>query len=111
HDLFMELGAQYRVARGPLGYKITGDIVGSPALGPTPFMHRASARDNPTAPLIHHSTDSTHTSFGVVSGGVDSHGVAVEASWFKGEEPDDNRLNIGPLKLDSWSLRGSWRGG
>jgi len=111
HDLFMELGARYRVAAGPIGYTVTADVVGSPALGPTPFMHRASARDNPTAPLIHHYTDSTHTTFGVLTGGVDARGFALETSWFKGEEPDEDRLNIDPLKLDSWSLRGSWRRG
>ena len=34
--------------------------MGEPALGPVPFMHRASAAENPTAPIAHHIFDSTH---------------------------------------------------
>jgi hypothetical protein len=49
-------------------------MVGGPALGPTPFMHRESARDNPQAPLVHHSTDSTHTTPGVVTAGIERGG-------------------------------------
>jgi hypothetical protein len=111
HDLIMALGGRYRVPSGPIGYTVAAALVGSPALGPTPFMHRASGRDNPTAPLIHHYTDSTHTTFGVLTSGVDVNGFALEASWFKGREPDENRLNIDPPKLDSWSARAGWRRG
>ncbi len=35
------------------------DAVGSPALGPTVFMHRPSAAENPSSPLSHHMLDST----------------------------------------------------
>jgi hypothetical protein len=111
HDLVMALGGRYRRSKRGVGYSFTADVVGAPALGPTVFLHRESARDNPETPLVHHYTDSTHTTFGVLTGGVDANGFAVEASWFKGEEPDDNRLNIDPLKLDSWSVRGSWQRG
>ena len=34
-------------------------------------MHRASAGDNPTAPLSHHTLDSTHIAFGVVTAAID----------------------------------------
>ena len=44
---------------------------GEPALGPVAFMHRASAADNPLAPLSHHTFDSTHIGFGVVTAAVD----------------------------------------
>jgi hypothetical protein len=111
HDFFMQLGGQYRVPRGEVGMHLAAYIVGPPALGPTPSMHRASARDNPTSPLIHHYTDSTHISFGVVTAGLDLHGFAIEGSSFKGEEPDEDRLNIDRPRLDSWSVRGSWRRG
>jgi hypothetical protein len=111
HDLVMMVGGRYRRSTRGVGLSFTADVVGAPALGPTVFMHRESARDNPETPLVHHYTDSTHTTFGVLTGGVDANGFAVEASWFKGGEPDDNRLNIDPLKLDSWSVRGSWRRG
>jgi hypothetical protein len=111
HDLIMGLGAEYRVPRGSVTYLFGADVVGSPALGPTAFMHRASAADNPQAPLIHHFTDSTHITPGVLTAGVESRGVTVEGSWFRGEEPNDNRLNIDKPMFDSWSARATWAGG
>ena len=107
----MQLGGRYRVPRAGVGYTLAAYVVGPPALGPTPSMHRASARDNPQAPLIHQYTDSTHITFGVVTAAVDVNGFALEASSFKGEEPDEDRLNIDRPKLDSWSARASWRRG
>lgn len=111
HDLVMGLGATYRIPRGRVAYLLSADVVGAPALGPTPFMHRASGRDNPEAPLTHHYTDSTHITPGVLTAGVDSGGVTLEASWFRGEEPNDNRLNIDKPRFDSWSGRVSWARG
>jgi len=112
HDLFMQVGGHYRLPVGAAGgFTAAAYVVGPPALGPTPSMHRASARDNPTSPLVHHYTDSTHISFGVVTAGADVNGFSLEASSFKGEEPDEDRLNIDRPKLDSWSVRGAWRRG
>jgi hypothetical protein len=111
HDLFMGLGATYRFTGGPAQYTLGADLVGSPALGPTAFMHRESARNNPSVPLTHHYMDSTHITTGVVRTGVEIGQVMFEASVFRGEEPDENRLNIDQPRLDSWSVRGSWRRG
>ena len=71
-----------------------GGPVGEPALGPVAFMHRASASDIPFAPLSHHTFDSTHIAFGVVTGAVDHGPVTVEASVFNGREPDENRWDF-----------------
>src|SRR5205085_10796163 len=68
-------------------------------------------RDNPQAPLTHHYMDSTHITPGVLSAGVERSGFSAEASWFRGEEPNDNRLNIDRPRLDSWSARARWRRG
>jgi hypothetical protein len=111
HDLFMGLGAAYHFAAGRLTYGVEVDAVGSPALGPTVYMHRESGRDNPSTPLTHHYLDSTHITYGVVTGGVTAGQLRFEASAFRGEEPDENRLNIEQPKLDSWSTRASWRRG
>jgi hypothetical protein len=111
HDLLMGLGATYRFALGDLKYALSADLVGSPALGPTTFMHRDSARDNPQVPLTHHYLDATHITPGVVTAGVQSGSMMFEASAFRGEEPDENRLNIDRPRLDSWSARASWRRG
>src|SRR5439155_23686809 len=51
HDLVMGLGAKYRIDHRGIGYLFGIDAVGAPALGPTPFMHRAPGRENPQAPL------------------------------------------------------------
>jgi hypothetical protein len=113
HDLVMALGATYRIARPHATYVFGADLVGSPTLGPTPFMHRESARDNPQVPLTHHDLDSTHITPGVLRAGVETGALAFEASIFRGEEPDqdDNRFNIETPRLDSWAARIRWRQG
>src|SRR6185436_4941411 len=105
HDLLMNLGARYRIARPRVAYVFEADLVGSPSLGPTAFMHRESARSNPQVPLAHHSLDSTHISPGVLRAGVETGSFSFEASVFRGEEPDENRLNIARPKLNSWAGR------
>ena len=111
HDFLMQAAAVWRV---PLarGYALTvaGAPVGEPALGPVAFMHRASAAENPTAPLAHHTMDSTHIAMGVVTAGVDRGPWQVETSIFRGREPDDDRWDLmDPGALDSWSVRGWYR--
>jgi hypothetical protein len=46
-----------------------------------------------------------------VTGGVQTGKMLFEASSFRGEEPDENRLNIERPKLDSWSARATFRSG
>ena len=111
HDLLMHLGATYQIEHRALTASLGADLVGSPALGPTAYMHRESARDNPQAPLTHHNMDSTHISYGVLRAGAAVHGLTVEGSIFNGREPDENRKNIDPIRLDSWSARVGWRRG
>jgi hypothetical protein len=113
HDLIMGLGATYRIVERHATYVFGADLVGSPTLGPTPFMHRESARDNPQVPLTHHDMDSTHISEGVVRAGVETGPMTFEASVFRGEEPDqdDNRYNIEKPALDSWAARVGWHRG
>src|SRR5215831_18808877 len=47
HDLVMELGATYERPIERIRTYLGADLVGSPTLGPIPFMHRESARSNP----------------------------------------------------------------
>ena len=106
HDLFMELAAAYNIK---LSEKVVlnfyGGPVGEPALGPTTFMHRMSAGENPAAPLGHHWQDSTHITHGVITAGVTAGRFRIESSLFHGAEPDENRKDIEMGKLDSWSGR------
>jgi hypothetical protein len=111
HDLIMALGATYRIQRPGVAYLFGAHLVGEPALGPPAFMHRESARDNPQSPLAHHALDSTHVTPGVLTAGMEIGQLTVEASAFRGEEPDENRRNIERPKLDSWSSRIGWRHG
>jgi hypothetical protein len=106
HDLFMQLSASWRMPlSASTGLTIAAAPSGEPSLGPVAFMHRASAGDNPTAPLGHHKLDSTHVSFGVVSAALDHGKWTIEGSIFNGREPDDNRWNFDFGKLDSFSGR------
>jgi len=106
HDFFMQLAASWRVPVGDAAsVTLSGGPVAEPALGPIAFMHRASAMDNPTAPLGHHTFDSTHVAFGVVTAAVERGRWTVEGSIFNGREPDEHRWNVEIAPLDSVSGR------
>jgi hypothetical protein len=106
HDLFMQLAAIWRIPLSEsTGLTLAGGPVGEPALGPVAFMHRSSAANNPTAPLGHHTFDSTHIAFGVVTAAVDSGPWVVEGSVFNGREPDEHRWDFDFGRLDSFSGR------
>ena len=106
HDFFMELAALY-------DYKITDRTLlsfyaapmGDPAMGPVAYPHRASASEDPIAPLGHHLQDSTHIAADVITVGITHRSVRLEASGFHGREPDEFRWNINSGKIDSWSTR------
>lgn len=106
HDLFMGLSASWRVAL-PASATLTlkGGPVDAAALGPLPFMHRASAFDNGMAPLTHHLFDSTHISFGVATAAIERGPWTLEASVFNGREPDERRWDFDFGRMDSVSGR------
>ncbi|MGB5077242.1 MAG: hypothetical protein WBO17_07170 [Sphingorhabdus sp.] len=109
HDFFMELAARLDVdiADGASLF-LYGGPVGEPALGPSAFMHRGSAKLNPEAPITHHWFDSSHITYGVGTVGLSTQRFQLEGSIFTGQEPDERRWNIEKSKLDSWSVRASW---
>jgi hypothetical protein len=109
HDLFMELSASYShpLGDGFTGY-LYGGLPGEPAFGPPAFMHRQAAMDSPEAPITHHWFDSTHITFGVVTAGLSRQNWKVEASAFRGREPDEHRYDIETGQLDSVATRVSW---
>jgi len=109
HDLFMELSARLDFAIGKdASLFVYGGPVAEPALGPSAFMHRASARYEPLSPISHHWFDSTHITYGVITGGIATAHWQLEGSAFRGREPDEDRWDIESPKLDSWSVRASW---
>lgn len=109
HDFFSELSFtySYKFNDKQSAYFYVG-YPGEPALGAPTFMHRLSAMNNPDAPLSHHWQDSTHTTWGVLTTGYNFGKFKVEASVFKGQEPNENRWNFDAPKLDSFSGRVSW---
>jgi hypothetical protein len=109
HDLFMELAGRvdFNIGRDASLF-LYGGPVGEPALGPSAFMHRASASYNPEPPITHHWFDSTHITYGVITAGVATRRFQLEASAFRGAEPDENRWDIEAPRLDSWSIRATW---
>ena len=106
HDFVMELAALYDWKLGEkslLSFYFAP--VGDPAIGPPAYAHRASAAENPLAPLGHHQQDSTHIAADVLTLGF-TRGIArIEASGFHGREPDEFRWDIDQGKIDSWSTR------
>jgi hypothetical protein len=105
----MELSASYS---HPLGNGqsvfVYGGLPGEPAFGPPAFMHRPAAEANPEAPITHHWMDSTHITFGVVTAGYVNGDMKIEASRFRGREPDQDRYDIETGNLDSTAVRLSW---
>lgn len=106
HDFFMEFAAMYdyRVSEHTL-LSVYAAPIGDPAFGPPAYPHRASASEDPLAPLGHHLQDSTHIADDVITVGITQGIFRLEASGFHGREPDEHRWNIDAGQIDSWSAR------
>lgn len=106
HDLFSQLALTMRLPLGDrAGVTLSVAPVGEATLGPVAFMHRASAADNPSSPLAHHTLDSTHVANGVVALAFDIGPLILEGSAFRGREPDEKRWDLTPGRLDSGAAR------
>jgi hypothetical protein len=106
HDFIMELAALYDLKLGENGVlSFYFAPMGDPAMGPTAYPHRASASEDPIAPLGHHLQDSTHIADDVITTGLSYKVARFEASGFHGREPDEFRWDIDSGKIDSWSIR------
>jgi len=106
HDLWIELATLWeRPLTGNLNASLYAAAVGEPAVGPPAFQHRPSAQSDPFAPLGHHWQDATHITYGVLTAGLFSHGLKLEASAFNGREPDATRTDFDFRKIDSYGVR------
>jgi hypothetical protein len=106
HNFFMELALLYDIRLGTNTLlSFYAAPVGDPAMGPEGFPHRASASEDPLAPLGHHLQDSTHIAEGVVTAGLTYKIARIEVSGYHGREPGENRWTIETGALDSWSTR------
>ncbi len=115
HDLLMVVAVDATRALNRASVSLGAALVGTPPIGPPPFMHRASAIDNPQVPLSHHYLDSTHSTQELLRGGVGLGGVRVNGGVFHGREPDERRTDVDLGRLDSYALqvavtRGRWSG-
>src|SRR5262245_48926434 len=106
HDFFMQMSASWLInPSSSTRVTLTGAPVGAPALGPIPYMHRASSFDDPMTPLTHHLFDSTHISFGVATASVERGAWTLQGSVFNGREPDEHRWDLDFGRMDSVSGR------
>jgi hypothetical protein len=98
----MQLAASWRLALGDeTALVLAGGPAGEPTLGPVAFMHRPSAAGLVLAPLGHHTFDSTHIAFGVVTAALERGRWVFEGSVFNGREPDEHRWDFDFGALDS----------
>lgn len=108
NSALMQLSASYdRTLISGLAFSTYAAAVGDPAIGPVSFMHRPSATDDPFAPLAHHWEDATHDERGVVTAGLYTRRIKLEASAFNARESDgrDNFPDYTGARLDSYSSR------
>jgi len=109
HDLISELAVTFSHKFGDKrSFYLYAGYPGEPALGPPMYLHRTSGSNIPDAPIGHHWEDATHISFGVITGGFSFGKAKIEASTFKGREPNENRYNFDRPRLDSFSGRFSF---
>jgi len=74
--------------------------------GPVAYLHRASARDNPDAPLGHHvGQDVGHISSTVLAARLSTGIWTIEVSAFNGTEPEPMHVNLPLGPLNSGALR------
>lgn len=111
HDLFGELAAQ-------LAFRIAGDTrlhlyaaaVGDPALGPVPFAQRASAREFAEAPFAYEIQETFHDETKVVTAGVGTRWLMLEASVFSDAVTTGEHTEIdSDGDIDSQSARITFR--
>jgi hypothetical protein len=106
HDLFMELAALYKIALGErTAIYLYGGPRAEPALGPPAYPHRASASEDPVAPISHHMQDSTHIATNAITAGIAYGPLTWEVSGFHGREPDEKRWGIEGGVPDSLATR------
>lgn len=106
HDLFAELSLTLSHALSQrAGVFMYVGFPGEPTIGPSAFMHRASARHLPDSPLGHHWQDATHVTFGVATAGFCYGPFKFDLSLFTGKEPDEDRLDFDTPRFDSYSAR------
>lgn len=106
HNFVMELAAMYDYRLGEHTLlSFYAAPVGDPTLGPPAFPHRASASEDPIAPLGHHLQDSTHIADDVITLGFIHQKFRLEASGFHGREPNEDRWHVSQGAIDSWSTR------
>ena len=109
HDLLMELAASWSHRLDDQdSVFLYGGYPGEPALGPSAYMHRLSAMDDPMTPISHHWLDSTHVAFGVLTAGYVRGDWKLEVSQFTGREPDQYRFDFDSATFDSTAVRLSW---
>lgn len=89
HDFFMEVAAMYDYKLGEKALFSFYAAPVDPAIGPIAYPHRASASEDPVAPLAHHLQDSTHIADDVITLGIAYRNFRLEASGFHGREPDE----------------------
>lgn len=103
HDFFMELAAlyDYRLSANTL-LSFYAAPTGDPAMGPLAYPHRASASEDPIAPLGHHLQDSTHIADDVITAGLTYRNV----SWKFRDSMDASRTSFAGTWTPAKSIPG-----
>ena len=106
HDLLMELSVQFAHPIGDKGmFNLITLLSEMPRSVPLLFLTGQALWSYRRPTLAHHWQDSTHIANNLVTAGLSWSKVRIEASGFRGKEPNENRWNIDMGAMDSWSTR------
>jgi hypothetical protein len=110
HDLLGELAAQFafRIA-GDARFHLYAAAVGDPALGPVPFAQRASSREFAVAPFAYEVQETFHDESKVITAGVGTRWLMLEASVFGDAFTTGDHTEIADGDIDSQSARITFR--
>jgi hypothetical protein len=105
HPLLMDLSAHAarRISSALLSLRV--GLVGEPVLGPTSYMHRASAANDPMLPLTSFDLNPAHLSNGFATLGGSVGRWTMEMSFFNSAGGDANLYDIDSGPFQSWAGR------
>ena len=109
HPFLMDVSAHGTLLLDRATLSVRAGLVGEPALGPTSYMHRASAQFDPALPLTSFDLNPAHIANGFATVGVARGRFSLEMSAFNSDHGDDDLYDLDPGAFNSFAARAGVR--